>query len=59
MAMYPNMMHPIPFVKHKSKHPPVNEQEKAQMNQTNNVKNENNVNETKKEENIQMQEENK
>ena len=28
MGMYPNMMQPIPFMKHKSKHPPGATQEK-------------------------------
>ena len=47
MAMYPNMMQPIPFVKqHKAKHPQNTEQEKAQ-NQTSNEKN--NVGEQKNE----------
>jgi hypothetical protein len=31
MAMYPNMMHPIPFIKHKSKHPSGIQQDKTSV----------------------------
>ncbi len=47
MAMYPNMMQPIPYMKHKSKHPGGISQEKTTAQSE------------KKEENEQIKEDNK
>jgi hypothetical protein len=60
MGMYPNMMRPIPFMKHKPKHP--TNQEKNVNEKNEGEKKEENTpqeNQNQKNENNQMQEENK
>jgi hypothetical protein len=63
MAMYPNMMQPIPFMKHKSKHPSGTPQEKStiapEKNEENEQKKENNNENDNIDSQNQMQEEQK
>ena len=61
MGMYPNMMQPIPFMKHKSKHPAGAAQEKQtvvpEKNEENEQKKENNNENDNIDSQNQMQEE--